>query len=125
MVCKMCGQVISDHSVVCPYCGAQVQEPKQNNVGVQQNNVSVQPTPNTIAIVGFVLAFFASLPGLICSIIGYKKAINEGADHKKLALAGIIISAVSIVLSIILGIVYGAIIGALIAEMGSSSLSIV
>lgn len=57
--------------------------------------------PNrTLTIVGFVLAFLCSLAGLIISIISYNRSKAVGYKNN-LALAGIIISAVLIVLGII------------------------
>ena len=101
MFCKYCGSQLDDNSVVCPNCGA-----KLNASNPEQNNQTNNPPPptysqppqqksgNTVAIVGFVLAFFIPLAGLICSIIGLRKANNENAGHKGLAIAGIIISIV-------------------------------
>ena len=51
---------------------------------------------NTLAIVGFVLSFIIPIAGLICSIIGYKRAKEYGLDHGGLALSGIIISSLAI-----------------------------
>lgn len=102
MFCKNCGSTIDDNAVVCPNCGVQVKELASSEKSNSSNS-------NTIAIVGFVLSFFFALIGLICSIIGYRKAANEGAPHKGLALAGIIISAASMVLAVIL---YVTVIGA-------------
>lgn len=87
MFCKNCGSQISDNAVVCPNCGVQVGKVSTENY---------EDKKNTIAIVGFVLSFFFAIAGLVCSIIGYKKAKNEGYDNQGLALAGIIISAISI-----------------------------
>lgn len=86
MFCKNCGKEINDNAVVCPHCGVQVAYVQVNNSGSEESN--------TLAIVGFVMSFFIPLVGLICSIIGYKMAKNEGMNYKGLALAGIIISAV-------------------------------
>lgn len=54
----------------------------------------------TIGIVGFALSFVIGLAGLILSIIGYVKSKKAGYNNG-LALAGIIIGAVSTVISII------------------------
>ncbi len=54
---------------------------------------------NTIAIAGLILAFFIPLPGLICSIIGLKQAKELGDKNKGIAIAGIIISAIALLLS--------------------------
>ena len=92
MVGPKCGKDIRDDSVGCPYCGTQVGMP------VQQ-----QPTrSNTVAIVGFIFAFFIPLVGLICSIIGVNNAKNCGGSGKGLAIAGIIVSIVMMILSAIL-----------------------
>ena len=105
MFCKNCGREIDANAVVCPHCGVQV---KPVNSG-EDNNI--------IAIVGFVFSFLIALVGLICSIIGYKKAVNEGAQHKSLALAGIIISAASMVITAILVIIYVATVLSLVAAL--------
>ncbi|MDE7084798.1 MAG: zinc ribbon domain-containing protein [Clostridia bacterium] len=104
MFCKNCGREISDNAVVCPNCGVQVKAMSNSSNG-----------ENTIAIVGFVFSFLIALVGLICSIMGYKKAVNEGAPYKGLALAGIIISIISMVFGFILTIIYGAAIAAVLA----------
>ncbi len=63
--------------------------------------------PNrTLTIVGFVLAFLCSLAGLIISIIAYNRSKAVGYKNN-LALAGIIISAVLMVLSIVLNFTIG------------------
>lgn len=64
-----------------------------------------QKAENTLAIVGFILAFFVPIAGLICSIMGHKKAKREGAANGGLAIAGIVISAVSLA-TIVLAVLY-------------------
>lgn len=68
-----------------------------------------QPAPqpvaqgsNTLALVGFILSFFVPLAGLICSIIGLRRAPQYGGNRKGLAIAGIVISIVSWILNIII-----------------------
>ena len=92
MFCKNCGSQIDDNAVVCPHCGVQVG---------QVESLSTKKE-NNIAIIGFILSFFIAIAGLVCSIIGFNKAKNEGAPHKGYALAGIIISVVEIGLAIVL-----------------------
>lgn len=58
-------------------------------------------TTNGMAIAGFVLSFFFALLGLIFSIIGLNKSKEMGGKGRGLALAGIIISAVSMVITIL------------------------
>ena len=88
MFCVHCGKELSDEAVICPACG------------IPTGKMNVKAThgseTNVLAVVGFILSFFISLAGLICSIIGYKKAPEYGGNGKGLALAGIIISAVEI-----------------------------
>ena len=54
----------------------------------------------TLGIVGLVLAFVANIVGLIVSIIALNKSKKAGYKNG-LALAGIIVSSVSIVISVI------------------------
>ena len=91
MFCKNCGSQLDDRAVICPHCGIPVKD-------------EYYPQPkgdNTLAIVGFILSFFVPLAGLICSIVGLKKCKNENAPNKGLAIAGIIISSISIAIEII------------------------
>ncbi len=105
MFCKNCGREVSDNAVVCPHCGVQLKAMSSNSASGE----------NTMAIVGFVFSFFIALVGLICSIMGYKKSVNEGAPYKGLALAGIIISIISMAFGLILTIIYGAALAAVIS----------
>ena len=103
MYCKNCGHEVNDYAVICPNCGVAtdnyMQAAKSNSAPAQKN---------TMALVGFILSFFMALPGLIISIIAYKNAKKPefNGDGKSFALAGIIISAVSMGLSFIIGIIY-------------------
>jgi Na+/H+-dicarboxylate symporter len=60
---------------------------------------------NLLAILSLVGAFVFSLAGLILGIIALKQIKETGEQGRGLALAGIIISALSIVISIIAAIV--------------------
>jgi len=64
----------------------------------------MQPRWNGLAIAGFILSFFISLVGLILSIIALNQINKSGGMQKGkgLALAGIIISALSIIVSLLL-----------------------
>ena len=73
-----------------------------------------QTNSNGIAIVGFVFSFLFALVGLICSIIGFKNATKDGAPHKGLALAGIIISAINMVAGFILSSQLGSLFASLL-----------
>ena len=77
-------------------------------------------TANSYAIAGFVLSFIFPLVGLIVSILGYRKAKEMNGCGKGFAVAGIVISAVSLgsVLLIIVPIMI--IYFAFIVEVGTS-----
>ena len=99
MYCKNCGKEVNDNAVICPNCG----------VGTDNYNksVNVPEQKNTLALVGFILSFFVNVAGLVISIIAYKNAKKPeyNGDGKNFALAGIIISAVSMGISLISGII--------------------
>lgn len=96
MFCRNCGKEIDDKAVVCPHCGVQVGKVETH---------SSDDKKNTMALIGFILSFFIALAGLICSIIGYKRAKEEGLEGKGMALAGIIISSVEMGLVILIYII--------------------
>lgn len=134
MYCKHCGSSIDDKSAFCRFCGKAldsanvnkvvseeaprpappppqpVYTPVQNNYAPpQQQGYYAPPAPkppeNTIAIVGFVLAFLVPIAGLICSIIGFNNT-KKGGNNKGLAIAGIAISAVYMAIAILYAIGY-------------------
>ena len=111
MYCKKCGQQLDGFESHCPNCGAPTEETNT------APSAPAKKESNTIALVGFILSFFVALPGLICSIIGYRKAKNEGLDRGGLALAGIIISAISMVIGFIGGMLYAQVLTELFATM--------
>jgi hypothetical protein len=77
------------------------------------------PTPkdnyNGMAIAGGVCSFFFSILGLIFSIIGFNQIKTSGEKGRGLAIAGIAISAASIVLTVI-AIVFAIIFGFWVAN---------
>ena len=91
MYCRNCGEQIDDQAVICPHCG----------VPTHHMNQQTGSKTNTLAVVGFILSFFVALAGLICSIIGRKQCLERNEGGAGLALAGIIISAISIGISVI------------------------
>ena len=72
---------------------------------MESNNTKVQLT-NTMSIVGFVMSFFTPIVGLILSIVGMSQIKKTGEPGKGYALAGIIISAISLFLSLIFYVIY-------------------
>lgn len=71
------------------------------------------PQSNTLAIVGFVLAFLAAPIGIILSAIALKKSGQAGIDNK-LAKWGLGLSITFTILGIIVGVLYVLVIAALI-----------
>lgn len=66
-----------------------------NNAGA-----SVAKT-NTLAIVGFILAFVINIAGVVVSIIALNQIKQTGEKGRGLAIAGIIIGALSLIIGII------------------------
>lgn len=56
---------------------------------------------NTLAIVGFVLAFVINIAGVIVSIVALNQIKQTGEKGRGLAIAGIIIGALSLIIGII------------------------
>lgn len=114
MYCQHCGTPLDDDAAFCPKCGNKVNAPNFSAQGEKDeffrevptataNQSYTQPSygrtaavTNTMAVVGFILSFFVSIAGLICSIVGYKQCNQTGEGGKGFAVAGIVISAVSI-----------------------------
>lgn len=72
----------------------------------QQPAAYPQDRWNGMAIAGFVCSFIFSIVGLVLSIIGYNQTKKMGEKGKELALAGIIISGLSIVMTIVMIIAF-------------------
>ena len=107
MFCKNCGKEVDDDAKFCPKCGKTIDEEvirSDNQTSNNQQN-SGAATYNTMSIVGFIFSFFMSLVGLILSIIGYKQAKKEGGSTA-LAVAGIIISSITLFLEVVYVIFY-------------------
>ena len=97
--CAHCGAELYDEAAICTKCGCAVD-------GVRGQYNSSSSSWNGLAIAGFVLSFVSTIIGLVLSIIAYKQVKNTGEKGKELALAGIIISAISIGITIIVLIIY-------------------
>ena len=103
MYCQNCGNEIHDEAVVCIHCGA----PTQNGQTQSQQKRTVAKT-NGIAIAGFILSFFVAIAGLICAIIGLHRANKElDGSGRGLAIAGIVISCLSLLVGVIILALYG------------------
>ena len=125
MNCPRCATINLDGSVVGASCGAQLPaagpaagygQPPMGAQGYPPAPpagyypppygmpMQMAPTTSGMAIAGFVLCFLCSPLGLIFSIIGYNevKSSNGMKTGGGLALAGIIISILSLVLGIMI-----------------------
>lgn len=69
----------------------------------------------TLGIVGLIVSFFASLIGLILSIVAYSQSKKAGYKNTP-ALVGIILGAVFLVIGIIVAIILGTVFAGLIAQ---------
>lgn len=115
LFCCRCGAKIPSGESFCSKCGTKV------GTNINYDNYdswnSQQPATyhesNTMAMVGFVLAFFIPLLGLIFSCIGYSKSKYLNGDGKDMSMAGIILSSVFIAIGIISVIIYIAYISSL------------
>lgn len=100
MFCSKCGQEIRDDAVVCVHCGASTaaaKPPVYNEPPVTER--VPEPKNNGYAIAGFITSFFLTIVPLVLCIIGLVKVktIHSG---KGFAIAGIVITALKVVLSI-------------------------
>lgn len=128
--CTNCGQEISEGYAFCEKCGTSVdgngkaQATPTVNV---YNTTAPAKKSNGMAIAGFVTSLVnmllccgsISLISLILSIVGAVKAKDCNGDGKGLAIAGIIISAIMMVVGLIYWLFFGmAWFAAIIEESG-------
>lgn len=100
MYCKNCGSNIDDRAVICPQCGT------ETGVGFSTAKPQTEEKYNVMSIIGFVLSFFISIAGLVCSIIARKQCRETGEKGMGFATAGMVISIVSIASSVLAIFIY-------------------
>ena len=124
MFCKNCGKEIDDNAVICPNCG--VATDKFTEAAPTNAQIIAKKT-NVFAIVGFVLSLVAGafayintivywialVVALGLSITGIVWSVKRNANLKGLAIAGVVISAIDIVLWIFLLLFVFSLVGAL------------
>lgn len=110
MYCRNCGREIDEHAAFCKHCGTPVASTQAVPPAGRAQTYTATPVggeeTNTLAIVGFILAFFVLIAGLVCSILGYKNAYKYGGKEKELAVAGIVISAVLMGIAVLSLLIY-------------------
>src|SRR5262245_13903570 len=103
MKCPVCGAENLPNSAFCSQCATNLLVPPHL---MAVPGMGVVPRTSGMAIAGFVLSFFCGLLGLIFSCIGYSECrkSNGTVTGEGLAVAGIVISIVSMLATIV---VYG------------------
>ncbi|MCL2756387.1 MAG: DUF4190 domain-containing protein [Firmicutes bacterium] len=109
MFCIKCGKNLKENDAFCGGCGDPQKNAANNNMGagaamgasVGNSFDRFEQENNTMAILGLVFAFVVNWLGLIFSIIGLQRAKEMNGKGRGMAMAGLIISIISIVLSII------------------------
>ena len=108
--CISCGSELPENAVACPNCGAMQNANQAQPQQVVVNNVPAQNKSNGLAIAGFVVSLVSTLLccgsfnviSLVLSIVGAVKAKDYGGNGKGMAIAGIIISAIGLIILIAL-----------------------
>ena len=133
--CRNCGQRIEDGMLFCPNCGTPCvidkkpePEPQPAPEPEPEPIINEEPAPqptrtytkgtNGLAIAGFICAFLFPFVGLVLSIVA--SSISK-ADYEKpltgLSTAGIIVSAILLLVRICLAVLIGAIVLPLIGQL--------
>ena len=100
MVCKNCGQELSDDATICFFCGV----PTENFDKKEKLEESNEKPINAMAIVGFIFAFLMPILGWIFGGIGLKKSDKEGGVGRKLSISAIVISTINFSINLIIGV---------------------
>lgn len=101
--CSECGKELEENGIVCKNCGKKVDVIAPQTTVTQ--TVQAHNKTNGFAIAGFVISLVSLLCcggtswlGLIFSIIGLVNANKQNGEGKGLAIAGIVISAILLIL---------------------------
>ena len=107
--CPRCGNMVNENDNFCGYCRNSLNNniEQMNNQNMVNNNINQNINTvktNSLAITGFIMSIASpalccgllSLPSLIVSIIGLSKVNKTKENGKGLAIAGIIISVITI-----------------------------
>ena len=114
MICKHCGKENIDNARFCAFCCNKL---PGNNEQTQSKIVSQsKKKTDNFSIAGFVLSFLSPILGIVFSSLGYRQAHQEHSP-KGLAIAGVIISIVSIIANLVIYVVFGTSILTLIEKL--------
>jgi len=105
MFCKICGKEVNEKAVICPHCGSCIGE-----IEIAYNKATSERKVNILCIIGFVLSLVSllialfgivAIASLVLSIIGVVQTNKNGERLKGLGIAGIIVSAGSLIYTIV------------------------
>ena len=106
MFCKKCGSEINDDAVICVKCGCSTKEEPPVPTAEQ---LAQKKKINVLCLVGFVLSLVSllialygtvAIAGMVLSIIGLVQANRTGERLKGLGIAGIVVSAGSLIYTV-------------------------
>lgn len=112
--CSKCGAQVNDDATYCHNCGASL----ENNKPDSQNPWYTQPNSpvtnnaglNKFALLGFIFSalslFLPPALGMAFSIVGLVQIKKRGQRGKGFAIAGIILSAIALIINLIFVIYY-------------------
>ncbi len=109
--CRHCGAQLADDDNYCYFCGKPIEEEKIEQPVFQDHSYYEDKTlynreTNTAATLGFIFSFISPIVGLIISIIGLNKSRRLNGLGRGKAIAGIIISILSMVISFFIYMYY-------------------
>ena len=111
--CKNCGAQLADDDDYCYFCGKPLEEEEKKEPPVFQDHSYYEDktmynreTTNIPATLGLVFSFISPIVGLIISIIGLNRSRRLNGLGRGQAIAGIIISIVSMIVSIAIYMIY-------------------
>ena len=110
--CNQCGVHLKDSDMYCNICGGKCSSFNSNNLN---ELLEVADKNNVAAIIGFIFSLLSifgfSLPGAILSAYGIANAKSCNGNGKGLAVAGLVISIISLLITMVVIYVYGYAIG--------------
>jgi hypothetical protein len=125
--CNNCGNELKEGIAFCENCGTKIQENIVQQQAAPANNNGNLKKSNTMAIVALILSLVSflccgglSVVALILSIIALVSAKNYAEPKKGCAIAGLIISIITIISSIVI-ILFMPIIGKAIEDIAEEN----